>query len=389
MRIGFIDFSKKERDSILATLKLLGVQGALDELGIGVIRDAYADLLFPGISTIQTRAKYFVLIPYLFYSANKKKFTNAREVHNWIKKSEDKLVEILVRNSDVQETGIIGSNALKQNRTVKMKPSDIYWNGLRIFEILRNNKMSFSSACNITYLSSKRKAEIEIKTDGESFDDKSAKEKEMVLFSPIIPDYDFEKKASIKLTKKEAEFLADKIYSGIMTKDTLLAFLINNKIICNSFLDIPISILPPPIKRDYSLARDFSDFIIGAHIRYNVIFSEYEDEVMMNNWNEWKKGFSENKEFNLENVLGRVVCNPSVQAFCRNFFIHAQKNDLKSVDELIIYREKAVKETRAKLCKPKEYRYNPDNPIHFYKLDFRYGVAKIIIEDIIDGLGLE
>ena len=57
MQIGFIDFSKEERNKILATLKLLGTQTALDELGIGVIRDAYADILFPGISTIQTRAK--------------------------------------------------------------------------------------------------------------------------------------------------------------------------------------------------------------------------------------------------------------------------------------------------------------------------------------------
>ena len=66
VQIGFIDFSKEERNKILATLKLLGTQTALDELGIGVIRDGYADILFPGISTIQTRAKYFVLIPYLF-----------------------------------------------------------------------------------------------------------------------------------------------------------------------------------------------------------------------------------------------------------------------------------------------------------------------------------
>ena len=39
MQIGFIDFSKEERNKILATLKLLGTQTALDELGIGVIRE--------------------------------------------------------------------------------------------------------------------------------------------------------------------------------------------------------------------------------------------------------------------------------------------------------------------------------------------------------------
>lgn len=66
MQIGYIDFSKEERDKVLATLKLLTVPSALDELGIGRIRDAFANKLFPGLSTIQTRAKYYVIIPYLF-----------------------------------------------------------------------------------------------------------------------------------------------------------------------------------------------------------------------------------------------------------------------------------------------------------------------------------
>ena len=79
MQIGFIDFSKEERNKVLATLKLLSTQTALDELGIGSIRDAYSDILFPGISTIQTRAKYFVLIPYLFEKAAKQKLSNGSE----------------------------------------------------------------------------------------------------------------------------------------------------------------------------------------------------------------------------------------------------------------------------------------------------------------------
>ena len=50
----------------MQTLKLLEESTALEVLGIGVIRDGYADILFPGISTLQTRAKYFVLTPYIF-----------------------------------------------------------------------------------------------------------------------------------------------------------------------------------------------------------------------------------------------------------------------------------------------------------------------------------
>ena len=38
MEIGFIDFSQGERNRILSTLRLLGDQTALDELGIAVPR---------------------------------------------------------------------------------------------------------------------------------------------------------------------------------------------------------------------------------------------------------------------------------------------------------------------------------------------------------------
>ena len=385
MQIGFIDFSKEERNKILATLKLLGTQTALDELGIGVIRDAYADILFPGISTIQTRAKYFVLIPYLFQHVGKQKLSSGRDVHKWLNSAEDKLVETLVKNSDSEETGIIGKNALKQKRVVKMKPSSIYWNGLRTFEIVLKAGVSLTAACNISYSLYKKNAELEVKSDGETFDDSTAGGGDTVLFSPISPDYDFEKSATITLTKKEAEFLSDKISKAILTKDSLLAFLIKNKLRCNSFDEIPVNILPAQIQHDYLMARTFSDFIIGAHIRYNVIFSEYKDEEMINEFKQWRNEFV-NRQFDLDMILDRITCNYEVQKFCRDFLDCTYKNDMQTMDDLIVAREKSVKGDRAKLRKPKEYRYNYDRPVHFYRLDFRFGTANTIIGDIIKGL---
>jgi hypothetical protein len=37
-----------------------------DELGIGSGREAFADMLFPGPSTIMTRARYFLLFPWAY-----------------------------------------------------------------------------------------------------------------------------------------------------------------------------------------------------------------------------------------------------------------------------------------------------------------------------------
>lgn len=65
MQLGWIDFSKEDRQKAFDVINLLSEQGAVDELGIGVIRDAFANYFFPGTSTIQTRAKYFLIVPYM------------------------------------------------------------------------------------------------------------------------------------------------------------------------------------------------------------------------------------------------------------------------------------------------------------------------------------
>lgn len=385
MQIGFIDFSREERNKVLATLKMLGTQTALDELGIGVIRDAYADILFPGISTIQTRAKYFVLIPYLFDKASSQNLANGNEHYRWLINTEDKLVDVLIRNSGPEAIGIIGKNASKQNRVVKMKPSSIYWNGLRTFEIVRNSGISLKAACDVSWRTAHQKKEVVIKQDGETYDDSSAGSGQVVLFSPIQPDYDFMKVLDIKLTKKEALYLEDRIMKAQMSKQSLLAFLIANREKFNKFDEIPVAILPDNLKRDYLLARSFSDFIFGAHIRYNVIFSNGQDEDMIQNFDKWMDTFK-GQPFDLDAVLGRIHCNRTTADFCRAFLETVKNNDIKRMDELIIAREKSVKHDRSKLCKPSEYQYNNDRPIHDYKLDYRFGTAKVIIEDIIKGL---
>lgn len=43
--------------------------GTRDELGIGPVRDAFSEQLFPGTSVIQTRARYFLFVPWAFKEA--------------------------------------------------------------------------------------------------------------------------------------------------------------------------------------------------------------------------------------------------------------------------------------------------------------------------------
>ena len=76
MELGWIDFSKTERSKVLSVLELLSQKGTLDELGIAPVRDGFSNIFFPGTSTIQTHAKYFLIIPYALRDLEKTSETN-------------------------------------------------------------------------------------------------------------------------------------------------------------------------------------------------------------------------------------------------------------------------------------------------------------------------
>src|SRR5207253_7869617 len=63
--LGWIDFDEAERDRAQRIMALFQERESRDELGLGAIRDSIADHLFPGTSTIQTRLRYMLFVPWL------------------------------------------------------------------------------------------------------------------------------------------------------------------------------------------------------------------------------------------------------------------------------------------------------------------------------------
>lgn len=386
MQLGWIDFSREERNKVMATLDLLSTTTALDELGIGTLRDRYADILFPGISTIQTRAKYFVIIPYIFTLAKSQKFKRANEIIPWVNKIEDNLVSTLVKNSGEDGSGIIGSRSLKQRKYVKRKPSSIYWNGMRTYGILLDNSVSMDQVATLIFNKENKKKNIEIAKGEESYDDKTAVNDGISIFSPINPNYDFEKDIDIKLTKEESSYISDHIVKSIYSKDSLLAFIIKNKIDVSElyFEDLEELPMPNEMKNDYRLAKELAEFIYGAHIRYNVIYSQEKDIEQVKAWDNWIGNFDV-ETLRFEEIMIRINCKGTTKEFLKKFLKAVTNKDIEAIDRCIINREKEVKGERAKLCKPTEYQYN--GAIHNYKLSYRYYSARTIINDILERLG--
>ena len=107
MPIGWIDFSKTERNKVLTVLDLLLENSTLDELGIATIRDGFSDLFFPGTSTTQTRAKYFFIVPYALRDLERSGETDVNDFFDILNAIERECAEIFIDNNP-GETGVIG-----------------------------------------------------------------------------------------------------------------------------------------------------------------------------------------------------------------------------------------------------------------------------------------
>lgn len=81
MKIGYITFNSEEQQLVHDVIQQIS-QGAIDELGLGRIRDAFSDAMFPGMSTLHRKSKYFVLLPALYDQLSKKHLTKKMQFSN-------------------------------------------------------------------------------------------------------------------------------------------------------------------------------------------------------------------------------------------------------------------------------------------------------------------
>ena len=129
--LTWLDFSDAERKRALQVVELLGRPETRDELGLGAIRDAFANALFPGMSTVQRRARYFLFVPWTFREAEQR-WAGRTDALERTRRRELQLIEPLLQAGETD--GVIGSSA---RANLKQVPSMIYWQGLARWGIRR------------------------------------------------------------------------------------------------------------------------------------------------------------------------------------------------------------------------------------------------------------
>lgn len=209
--LQWLDFSPTEREDVLTLLESQKDKSTIDELGLGLVRDAISDHLFPGLSTIQTRARYFLFVAWLLRDLERGNVQDDRLVLT-LRQREIQLIEALLatdgETGEERHAGLIGRDS---GESTKRLPSAIYWSGIRRLGIYQGAGSLQEYLSDLPDLRRHRRrrgasAESEETSDGNLG---------ATTWDPDLPTdkADFLTKTSFELTGEEARYLKEKVLS--------------------------------------------------------------------------------------------------------------------------------------------------------------------------------
>ena len=394
MQLGWIDFSKEDRQKALDVINLLSEQGAVDELGIGIVRDAFANYFFPGTSTIQTRAKYFLIVPYILRDAVDGRY--GKDVNRILRAidTEEKECGIKLLESNPKAEGVIGTRVLPKG-WVARKPSDIYWNGIRTYGIFCDYGLSIPEYVSLAVKLNTQKSSAKLgnrndEAEENEKDDSDAGDIMNVSFwnLPIYHD-NWRDNLTIELTNEEAFYLDKQIQKG--AKGSLLEYVLKNRIDMNKYEDFVSMAAELSEKVEEKLAYmmklacEFNNLVYMSRVRFNVMLSEEENEVAVSEWDRLKPQVKRRANVDLSAVFNKLeLHNPGTYLFLSKLQEAFKALDIDAADELIKKRERQLKGiNRAKLNRTKEFDHS--KWVGGGELDYRFSNARRIINDIYSG----
>ncbi|MGY2743422.1 DUF6361 family protein [Arthrobacter sp. UYCu723] len=127
--ISWLDASTEENSKMRELVKLFGTPETTDDLGMGQLRDAISNSLFPGTSVLHLGARYMLLVPWAYQTAHR----STRNPEELRKRSEESERQLIGRLKAIGEESYIGRDA---GRNVMQLPSAAYWTALRTYGIV-------------------------------------------------------------------------------------------------------------------------------------------------------------------------------------------------------------------------------------------------------------
>ena len=264
--LAWLDYSEADQRRAREIVAMFSQRESRDELGLGRIRDALSDTLFPGTSVLLTRARYLLFVPWLFREGARRGSRGA-QLTSWVDGQERRLIGALREGGDLG--GLIGRNV---GDAVRILPSTIYWNSLRRFGILRHD----GTAAQI----------VGLRQISRPLDDATEfLERSDSVWVPSIPeppdDFFSLTRCDFALTRDEAMWLAERIVDAV--PGTLLQFLIargNRPSAGASYAweDPEAEAATGRVRDALDEARRFAVAMHGAALLYNVLLAERAEE---------------------------------------------------------------------------------------------------------------
>lgn len=413
--IGWIDFSSEHREKVRTVIDLLSAPGVVDELGIGVVRDSFADRMFPGLSTIQTRAKYFTLTALLIrdYQVSERAKRTPRTLERYLEDEEKTCrISLVNRHGDGRQSlGIIGGSfGTRTDRDVIRRPSSVYWNGLRMFGFISPSHLSLAEFSRRLSDERKQLRALLEETKQERGDDQDAEDNSMRLRvrTPEIAN-DYREHLSIELTRDEAVFLRDQITScqresligQILKHDTLMDQVLQlpETTSFDEFADLPFidELKSQELRSTVHHSRDFWRIMEGAHIRYNCLLqaagfgtselkSAFEEQ-----WEAWREKIAKFPPHWDSSFMWALIHKHGSQPrghtrkFIDGWIEQARQGaeNLSRCDELVSNQERLNKGNRARLRTGNQEAVN--SWIGLNKVEYRLPQVIRLIRDIREG----
>ena len=402
MELGFVSFNQEALNRAGKVLRLLQGQGAIDELGLGRVRDAFSNTLFPGLSTLQTHAKYFLILPALYVWLEKQRLRTPRDVRARVRDMEIDITRRLVEGSRGAR-GIIGAEALGKARGsyVKYDPVYVYEAGLETYGFVKNSGNIYALLAERSASFGARAERLKAQPDDTPADaDESNGARQ--LFVTCGRDYAFgsDTPLDIRLEADEARCLKERIERSV--PGSLLAYLLRSGLYKaateheTKFDALGKSIgdsLPTEYKKLYDMALAYSRFSQALRSRYAMLYDRKvgavnaADVELADFCSYMDTGFDPEA---LAGVLGfarsRITDGRSL-SFIANALNYLSAADTAALDGLIERREREIKGVRrSKLANAASM--PPGEPfVKAPPMSFRWNtIGRTVLAEIKEGL---
>ncbi|MGV0731531.1 DUF6361 family protein [Mycolicibacter sinensis] len=270
--IAWLDASSEDQRRMREIVGLFSERESRDELGIGQVRDALSDLMWPGTSVLFTRARYFLFIPWCFRAAAKTRH-DIDGAKTRADQNERRLIGALGAAGETD--GVIGANV---GAALKNLPSALYWGAMRVHGVLNDPTLSRDDAiaAEVERAHSRRPAAAEYEDEVSATWHGGAFHATL----PPVPDgFPTEVPAGFEMPYGEASWLRDRMLSG--APNTLLDYALHHRPDPDSSVpweDTALMSVEGEPKDVLTDARRFSVLMNSAALVYNLLLAEaYED----------------------------------------------------------------------------------------------------------------